>query len=148
MDDRNPGSGASQPVPPPGADLRHRPGERFWPYADLSETPADEDLSALDPALAAALSPVSTRPFSVTVVFPPLDTPDYDRAVELARQSAEYRTVGVFHRARFLAGDVVKLHELWLLIGGFDSVEVLIDDRPLPYARQLWLPLMWFLIRG
>jgi hypothetical protein len=23
---------------------------------------------------------------------------------------------------------------------------VLIDDRPLPYARELWLPLVWFLI--
>jgi hypothetical protein len=24
---------------------------------------------------------------------------------------------------------------------------VLIDDRPVPYARELWLPLLWFLIR-
>jgi hypothetical protein len=24
---------------------------------------------------------------------------------------------------------------------------VLIDDRPVPYARELWLPLIWFLIR-
>jgi hypothetical protein len=23
---------------------------------------------------------------------------------------------------------------------------VLIDDRPVPYARELWLPLVWFLI--
>jgi len=22
----------------------------------------------------------------------------------------------------------------------------LIDDRPLPFARELWLPLLWFLI--
>jgi hypothetical protein len=22
-----------------------------------------------------------------------------------------------------------------------------IDDRPVPYARELWLPLIWFLIR-
>jgi hypothetical protein len=28
-----------------------------------------------------------------------------------------------------------------------DGVEVLIDDRPVPYARELWLPLFWFLIR-
>jgi hypothetical protein len=35
-----------------------------------------------------------------------------------------------------------------MLVGGFDSADVLIDDRPLPYARQLWLPLMWFLLRG
>lgn len=130
------------------AETRYRPGERFWPYVDLSEAPTDEELSALEPGLAAALSPPGARPFSVTVVFPPLDTPDYDRAVELAQQSAEYRKVGVFHRARFLASDIVKLHELWMLVGMFDTAEVLIDDRPLPYARQLWLPLMWFLIRG
>jgi hypothetical protein len=23
---------------------------------------------------------------------------------------------------------------------------VLVDDRPIPYARELWLPLIWFLI--
>jgi hypothetical protein len=23
---------------------------------------------------------------------------------------------------------------------------VLIDDRPVPYARELWLPLVWFLL--
>jgi hypothetical protein len=22
----------------------------------------------------------------------------------------------------------------------------LIDDRPVPYARELWLPLVWFLL--
>ena len=25
--------------------------------------------------------------------------------------------------------------------------KVLIDDRPVPYARQLWLPLVWFFIQ-
>jgi len=125
----------------------YRPSERFWPYVELSETPADEELAALEPGLSAALSPPGARPFSITIVFPPLDSPDYARAVELARQSAEYRQIGVFHRARFLAGDADKIHELWTLVGGFDSAEVLIDDRSLPYARQLWLPLIWFLIR-
>lgn len=138
---------AEQPAGTVGA-AAYRPSERFWPYVDLSETPTGEEIAALEPGLAAALSPPGSRPFSVTVVFPPLDSPDYERAVELARQSAEYRTVGVYHRARFLAGEVASLHALWLLVGGFDSVEVLIDDRPLPYARQLWLPLMWFLLRG
>ena len=27
----------------------YRPAERFWPYADLSEQPSDEELAALDP---------------------------------------------------------------------------------------------------
>jgi hypothetical protein len=136
-----PASGAGEAEP-------CRPSERFWPYVELSESPSDEELSALEPGLSHALAPPDSRPFSITVVFPPLDSPDYERAVELARQSAEYRKVGVFHRARFLAADIEKLHELWMLVGGFGSAEVLIDDRPLPYARQLWLPLMWFLLRG
>ena len=29
---------------------------------------------------------------------------------------------------------------------GFVHPESLIDDRPVPYARQLWLPLVWLLI--
>jgi hypothetical protein len=139
---------ASAPESGAGGTGPYRPSERFWPYVELSESPSDEELSALEPGLANALSPPGARPFSITVLFPPLDSPDYERAVELARQSAEYRKVGVFHRARFLTGDIEKLHELWLLVGGFSSAEVLIDDRPLPYARQLWLPLMWFLLRG
>ena len=35
---------------------------------------------------------------------------------------------------------------LFEIVGRLDACEVLIDDRPLPYARELWLPLMWFLI--
>ena len=33
-------------------------------------------------------------PFSITLVFPPFDGPNYDRALEKARASAEYREVG------------------------------------------------------
>ena len=32
------------------------------------------------------------------------------------------------------------------VVGRLDATEVLIDDRPVPYARELWLPLIWFLI--
>ena len=126
---------------------RYRPSERFWPYAELSETPSEEEFAALEPSLAQAIAPPGSRPFSITILFAPLDSPDYPRAVELARQSPEYRQIGVLHRARFHAGDAEKIHELWMLVGGSDSAQVLIDDRSLPYARQLWLPLIWFLIR-
>jgi hypothetical protein len=27
------------------------------------------------------------------------------------------------------------------------GTEVLIDQKPVPFARELWLPLVWFLIR-
>jgi hypothetical protein len=70
--------------------------------------------------------------------------------VELARQSAEFRETGRGashrYRARFWSTDAAKLRDLFEIVGGQDATDVLIDDRPMPYARELWLPLIWFLI--
>jgi hypothetical protein len=129
----------------------YRPVERFWPYVDLPEQPTDEELATLSPELSEALFGTPKLPFSVSLDFPRFDGPDYTRAIELARGSAEYREFGsggtLRHRARFYPQDAVKLRDLFEVVGRFDATEVLIDDRPLPYARELWLPLMWFLIR-
>ena len=129
---------------------KQRPLERFWPYADLPEQPSEEELAALDPDLHEALFGAQARPFSITVVFPDMDIPAFPRALELARASAEYRQTGegaaLRHRARFWSGDPLQLRDLFDLVGGTDATEVLIDDRPVPYARELWLPLVWFLI--
>ena len=127
-----------------------RPLERFWPYADLPEQPTEEELAALDPDLHEALFGARPRPFSITIVFPALETPGFPRALEIARGSAEYRETGrgasLRHRARFWPTDAERLRELFEIVGRSDATEVLIDDRPLPYARELWLPLVWFLI--
>lgn len=127
-----------------------RPDDRFWPYAELSEEPSQEELVALDPDLRDALFGPQARPFSITLVFPAFEGPNYGRAVDLARASAEYREVGtgpsLRHRARFYPDTPLKLRELFEVIGPVPGVEVLIDDRPVPYARELWLPLLWFLI--
>lgn len=129
---------------------RYRPRERFWPYVELQEQLSDEEIARLDPDLHAELFGAPQRPFSVTLVFPVLDTPDYARAIELAKASAEYRETGagpsLRHRARFWPSEATKLRDLFELVGRFDACEVLIDDRPVPYARELWLPLIWFLI--
>ncbi len=129
---------------------RYRPRESFWPYVELSEDLTSEEVAALDPDLHAELFGTPPRPLSITVVFPVLDSPDYGRAVELARASAEYRETGTDadfrHRARFWPADAVKLRDLFEIAGRFDQTEVLVDDRPVPYARELWLPLVWFLI--
>ena len=128
----------------------YRPLERFWPYVDLPEQPTDDELASLDPALAEALFGTPRRPFSVSLEFPRFEGPEYDRALELARASAEYRELGngaaVRHRARFYPQDALRLRTLFEIVGRLDACDVLIDDRPLPYARELWLPLMWFLI--
>ncbi len=128
----------------------YQPSERFWPYADLAEEPTAEELAALDPDLRQALFGTPPGPFSLTVVFPVFDGPDYPRAVALAKASAEYREsgrgAGFRHRARFHPRDAARLRDLWEVVGRVDGCDVLVDDRPVPYARELWLPLVWFLI--
>lgn len=143
---------ASDPNEPPRVPVPdYRPVERFWPYVDLAEQPSDEELAALSPELSEALFGTPKLPFSVTLDFPAFAGTDYSRALALARASAEYRELGagdrLRHRARFYPQDAVKLRDLFNIVGPFDATEVLIDDRPVPYARELWLPLIWFLIR-
>jgi hypothetical protein len=126
----------------------HRPLEKYWPYVEKPEEPTAEELAALDPDLHTTLFGPRDLPFSVTLVFPPFAGPDYERAVEKARASAEYRELGDGadrrHRARFFSNDVRRLKDLFELIGPVQGVEVLIDDRPIPYSRELWLPMLWF----
>jgi len=130
----------------------YRPLERFWPYADLSERPSDEELARVHPELKQVLFGAPTLPFSISIVFPEFEGPAYARAVELARASDEYveftaegRTG---HRARFYPGDrPLRLRDLYELVSAVPGSDVLIDDRPVPCARELWLPLVWFLIR-
>jgi hypothetical protein len=137
-------------VPMSAETPKYRPLERFWPYAELSEVPTDEELAALDPDLQEALFGARPRPFSITLVFPDLDAPEFARALELARASAEFRESGAGdahrYRARFWSSDAARLRDLFQIVGRSDATEVLIDDRPVPYARELWLPLVWFLL--
>jgi hypothetical protein len=139
-----PASTSSAPVP------AHQPDERFWPYLDLPEQPDDDELAELDPDLRDALFGRDDRPFSYTLVFATFEGPDYERALEIARASADYREVGqgaaLRIRARFLPSDVLRVRDLFEIVGRFDDTQVLVDDRPLPYARELWLPLLWHLL--
>jgi hypothetical protein len=129
---------------------KYRPLERFWPYAGLPEQPTDEELASLDPDLHEALFGARPGPFSITVVFPAIDTPDFPHALDLARSAAEFRETGSGaahrYRARFRSNDAAKLRDLFQIVGRSDATDVLIDDRNVPYARELWLPLVWFLI--
>jgi hypothetical protein len=129
-------------------ERRTRPLERFWPYAEHPEEPTAEELAALDPDLHAALFGPRDISFSITVVFGRFDGPGYEEAVALARESAEYREVGsgdaFRHRARFFSKDALQLRALFERVAADKATEVLIDDRAIPYARELWLPLVWF----
>jgi hypothetical protein len=130
----------------------HRPLERFWPYAELSEQPTEDELVKLRPELREVLFGAPPLPFSISIEFPAFDGADYARAVELAKASDEYVEVradgAARHRARFYPGDrPTRLRDLYEIVADVSGSEVLVDDRPMPYARELWLPLVWFLIR-
>ena len=141
----------SDNTPPDVPVPDYRPVERFWPYVDLPEQPTPEELASLDPELAEALFGTPKIPFSVSLEFSPFEGDDYARAIEIARGAAEFRDVrtekGQRHRVRFFPDTTAKLRDLWEIVGRYDSTDVLIDDKPMPYARELWLPLMWILIR-
>ena len=130
----------------------HRPLDRFWPYADLSEQPSDAELAALHPELREAIFGASALPFSITISFPRFDGEAYAKALELAAGADERKDVGADaafrHLATFFPGEhPVRLRDLYDVVGGVPGSEVLIDGKPVPFARELWLPLVWFLIR-
>ncbi len=71
----------------------YRPVERFWPYIDLPEQPSNEELARLNPELAEALFGRAPLPFSISIEFPTFEGPEFERALSLARASAEYLEV-------------------------------------------------------
>jgi hypothetical protein len=143
--------GPNDNTPPAVPVPDYRPLERFWPYVDLPEQPTDEELAAISPELAEALFGAPKRPFSMSIEFSPFDGADYERALRMARASAsylEYRGAeGLRHRARFESHQPAELRDLFEVVSRVEGTDVLVDDRPVPYARELWLPLFWFLIR-
>ena len=130
----------------------YRPLERFWPYAELTEQPSDEELAQLHPELRAVLLGGPVLPFSISIAFPAFAGEAYAPAVELAKASDEYTELvadGVRrHCGRFYPGERARqLRSLYELVGAVPGSDVLVDDRPVPGARDLWLPLVWFLIK-
>jgi len=129
-----------------------RPLERFWPYTELAEQPGDDELAKVQPELREALFGPLNLPFSVSLVFPDFDADAFPRALQMAQASDEYVQTEAdgrrWHRARFFTGDQpMRLRDLYLIVAGVPGNEVLINDRRVPCARELWLPLVWLLIR-
>ena len=125
--------------------------ERFWPYADLPEELSADEQAALDPDLYEALyGRRPDRPFSITLVFPDLDVPEFPRALDVARHAAEFRQTGTGsltrYRARFLIADAARLRDVFNVVGRSAQTEILVDDQAWPYGRELWIPLVSFFI--
>ncbi|MFC2158057.1 hypothetical protein ACFLT9_09500 [Acidobacteriota bacterium] len=88
------------------------------------------------------------KEFKITVEFGYKVTPSYKKAVDIARRSPTYTEEGegewIRHSATFMPPDVEELFELFNLVHEWDSTEVLVNHKKIPYGHQLWLPLMWF----
>ena len=114
---------------------KYRPVERFWPYAELPEQPTDEELASLDPDLHEALFGAQPRPFSITLVFPPLDLPDFPepwRSRGVGRVPRDRRRHHVPPPRALLVRRRRPLARLFEIVGRSDATDVLIDDRPVP----------------
>jgi hypothetical protein len=88
------------------------------------------------------------KTFRITVVFGFRIHPDYEKAVALARRNPSYEAQGagerVRHSAVYTPETADELFDLFNLVHEWESTEILVNHKALPYGHQLWLPLMWF----
>ena len=111
-------------------------------------TEPEEDLSGLPDEMVDILYPGRRpRPFRMGVSFEAFESPDYARAVELARRSSVYRETALrgrtVHHAAYETTGARTLHQLYQLVGSRAGTEVTVDGKKAPYAADLWLPLFW-----
>lgn len=120
----------------------------------------EEDVRTLGQKVAAILHPdeVQLKPCATLVFGPPPEVGGlkeeadvmerYRRALEMAERAPTYWTEGdgrhIRHHARFELEHAARLFDLYQLTSELPGNEVLIYDLPLPFARDLWLPLLWF----
>ena len=109
----------------------------------------EELLSRLDPELARQLFPERfPEPLQISLEFPTLDaeaSADLRDALAAAsaRDEGEGRT-----KATFSLHAVEALHRAFTLVDarfGSAEVDVRINGKDVPMARELWLPLLWSL---
>ena len=108
----------------------------------------EEDIAHLSDQMADVLYPGRRpRPFRMGLVFQAFDGPDYPHAVELARVSAVYREQRegdlLRHRAAFTAQEAAVFRDLYDIVGGRPGTDVLVDEKKVPYAREIWMPLFF-----
>jgi hypothetical protein len=107
-----------------------------------------EDIAAKD-KLEDILTPSNAaKSFRITVSFGYRMTPDYKRALAIAQRNPTYREEGegewIRHSAVYTPAEVEDLFRLFNIVHDWDSTEILVNHKKLPYAHELWLPLMWF----
>ena len=108
--------------------------------------PEEQDISHLSDEMADILYPGRrSRPFRMGISFEAFEGPEYVRALELAKSSPVYKESSDFGRLRhFAAYDVAGaeiFRNLFLIVGQRPGTDVLVDNKKVPYARELWMPL-------
>ncbi len=86
--------------------------------------------------------------FRITLVFGTKSSPDFEKALDLARRNPTYKVEGsgewARHSVTFTPEEVEDLFALFNLVHEWEDTEVLVNHKRIPYGHQLWLPLMWF----
>ncbi|MGQ9617864.1 MAG: hypothetical protein ACUVUG_02760 [Candidatus Aminicenantia bacterium] len=110
-------------------------------YNEIIEKLKDERLKEI-------IDPNYKPPFTITVSFGYEESENYSKAVEKASHCALYheRGDGKFkrHYAIYGTSEVEDLFELFNLVKDFKTLDVLICNKRIPYAVELWLFLIWF----
>ncbi len=111
----------------------------------------ETDISHLSDELAEVLYPGrKPRPFRIGIRFEAFAGPDYERALALARKSPVYcerqGEAGRLHDAGFSVDAARTLRDLFELVRGRPGTEVTVDGKQVPYAHELWLPLVWIFV--
>lgn len=131
----------------------HEPAKSFADRLPRVVPKEEGDISHLSDEMADILYPGRRpRPFRIAVEFDAFEGPNYPRALALARRSEVYREQESYgvprHSAGFDATQADVLRELYAIVGEITGTEVTVDGKRVPYARELWLPLMLFFVRG
>lgn len=86
--------------------------------------------------------------FKITLVFGHKLSPDYKKAMAMAKKNPTYKEEGsgefIRHSATYTPDEVDDLFELFNLTHDWEDTEILVNHKKIPYGHQLWLPLMWF----
>lgn len=111
----------------------------------------EEDISHLSPRSKEILYPKRMeKDFRITVEFGPFKENRYREAVSHAKKSSHYRESGsgkyLRHHAGYTCRDVNDLFRLFNLVEEDPSCSILVNGKEFPYARTLWLPLMWIFL--
>jgi hypothetical protein len=123
--------------------------DRLPPIVPREET----DISHLSDEMADVLYPGRrARPFRLGLSFDTFTGPDHPHAVELARLSPVYRETRqgdvVRHHAGFDVSQAAVFRDLYDLVGQRPGTDVLVDNKKVPYARELWMPLYFIHLKG